>query len=123
MPNAKTPTALVLSDDPLAAALVAAAIEHYGVRPVFPGAGESPRDALRRLRPRVVLVDCEHGTACSESFFGPATMTGARIILYGAPELADDLRSLAAKHNLKSIVLPTDPEALGRLLDEHRPDE
>ena len=57
MPNAKTPTALVLSDDPLAAALVAAAIEHYGVRPVFAAAGESPRDALRRLRPRVVLVD------------------------------------------------------------------
>jgi hypothetical protein len=117
MPNAKTPTALVLSDDPLAAALVAAAIEHYGVRPVFPGAGESPRDALRRLRPRVVLVDCEHGTACSESFFGPATMTGARIILYGAPQAEAALRALAARYNLAAVVLPGDAADLGRLLD------
>jgi DNA-binding response OmpR family regulator len=116
MSNAKQPNALVLSDDPLAAALVAAAIEHHGLTPAFPRAGESPRDALRRLRPSVVLVDCQHGTACSESFLGPALMTGARIIVFGAARLERDVRAIAAKHRLDYLVLPSAPDALARLL-------
>ena len=72
---------LVLSSDPLAAALVGAAIELAGHAPRFPLADEAPRAALLRVRPRLVVIDCDHEDACSDSFIGPALMTGSRVLL------------------------------------------
>src|SRR4029077_4532677 len=50
---------LVLSSDPLAAALPGAAIELAGHAPTFQQADESPRGALLRLRPALVVIDCD----------------------------------------------------------------
>ncbi|MDQ3950360.1 MAG: hypothetical protein M3282_08430, partial [Gemmatimonadota bacterium] len=77
----KRSAVLIFSEDPLAAALIGAAAELVGFAPTFPTHAESPRDALLRERPRLVLVDCDHEAACSPSFFGPVLMTGARVML------------------------------------------
>src|SRR6478609_8179413 len=55
---------LVLSSDPLAAALLGAAIELAGLAPRFPQSAESPRNALLRVRPRLVFIDCDHEDGC-----------------------------------------------------------
>jgi DNA-binding NtrC family response regulator len=106
---------LLLSADPLASALVGAAVELAGHAPRFPRAGESARDALRRLRPRVVLVDCDH-EACSEEFIGPALMTGARVQLFRSRRTQRDTSDAARRLGLSIVEFPMEPDALTAFL-------
>jgi len=107
---------LVLSSDDLAGALLAALAESAGLSPVFARPAETPRDALRRLRPDVVLVDCEHETACTEQFLGPVRMTGATALVFGRGADAERLRSLADQHRVRVFTLPLDAEELARAI-------
>ncbi len=109
---------LVLSSDPLAAALVAAAAELAGYVPQFALEQESPRDALLRTWPRVVLVDCDHDDACTEAFFGPALMAGARIAVFRSTRTRRAFEPIAAEFGVRTFELPMDAAALGDLLDE-----
>src|SRR3954471_24023298 len=54
---------LIISSDPLAAALLGAAVELAGHQPHFVRTEERARAALLRARPRLVLVDCDHDEA------------------------------------------------------------
>jgi hypothetical protein len=109
---------LILSSDPLPAALLGAAVELAGHTPHFARAGESPRAALLRLRPNVVFVDCDHVEACADSFLGPAIMTGARVILIRSPRSARDLDTLSGHGQLTVLGLPFAEGELARLLEE-----
>ena len=109
---------LILSADPVVAALLGAAVELQNFTPLFADADESPREALLRLRPRLVLVDCQHGTACADAFFGPAMMTGARIIVFGPQWLRQNLADLGERHDVVTLVLPDNLAELSRLVAE-----
>lgn len=100
--------ALVLSADTLTAALLGALLEIHGYRAGFPDSEEHPREALRRLRPAIVLVDCEYEIACTEAFFGPATMTGARVVMFSASQSRDDVSVFAAQFGFDWFILPAD---------------
>ena len=100
--------ALVLSTDALTAALIGVLLETHGYRPAFPAPDESPRESLRRIRPGVVLVDCEQDTACSEAFLGPATMTGARVIMFSASRSREEVETFARRYGFDWFILPTD---------------
>ena len=115
----ETKSVLVLSPDALAAALLAARAEIEGYRPAFAGPGESPRDALRRVRPDALLAERSWNAAddgAGAAFIGPAKMLGARVILCGRSCVADHLRELARAHDVCALVLPPAPGELGRLL-------
>src|SRR5687767_13685285 len=98
---------LIFSEDPLAAALIGAAVELVGFQPTFPRDAEAPRDALLRERPRLVLVDCDH-SACGQSFFGPVLMTGARVVLVGSRRSRRDAHETAASFGLLAVTMPAD---------------
>lgn len=106
---------LLISSDPLASALLGAAVELAGHAPHFPRAGETARAALRRLRPRAVLVDCDH-EACSDAFIGPALMTGARVQLFRSRRTQRDASDVARRLGVSIIDLPMEPDALTTLL-------
>ncbi len=113
---------LVLTSDAFGSALLGAAVEFSGHRPVFPLVRESARAALVRVRPRVVLVETAHEEAGNESFLGPAIMTGARPLLVYAGDQTDQqaialARTLAERLNIPLIVLPGETERLVALLD------
>jgi hypothetical protein len=114
--DVKRSDVLIFSEDPLAAALMGAAVELVGYAPAFPTDGDSPRDALRRSRPRLVLVDCEHETACTASFFGPALMTGARVLLVGSPRARRDPVAVAEQFGLRTLSLPADLDVIAHVL-------
>ncbi|GAC1514762.1 MAG: hypothetical protein NVS1B4_03230 [Gemmatimonadaceae bacterium] len=99
---------LILSHDVMSAALMGALIEAGGMTALYPRNDEGEREALMRSRPRAVLVDCDHGSACSDAFFGPATMAGARLILYGARDLQPELSLLADRHRASFLKMPVD---------------
>ena len=109
---------LILSADPLAAALLGAAVELAGHVAHFPQPGEGGRAALIRLRPRVVLVDCDHGEGCSEEFIGPALMTGARVQLFSAGRTERDASALARGLGLTIVQLPMEHDDFATLLHE-----
>lgn len=106
---------LLLSADPLASALLGAAVELAGHAPHFPRAGEAAWAALRRLRPRAALIDCDH-EACSDGFIGPALMTGVRVRLYRSPRTQCDASDVARRLGLAIVELPVEPEALTAFL-------
>ena len=107
---------LVLSSDPLAAALLGAAIELAGYAPGFPYANEPARAALLRARPRLVVVDCDHEEACSDAFIGPALMTGSRVLLFRSRRTRRDVSELSTRLGLRIARMPMDHEPLSQLL-------
>jgi hypothetical protein len=109
--------ALIFSADPLAAALLGALVELAGHTPCFPAPGEAARAALRRIRPRVALVDCDHDEACSDAFIGPALMTGAAVLLIRAQRTRHDPSALAERLSLPVLELPAQQDALMRELE------
>jgi hypothetical protein len=113
-PDVKRSVVLIFSEDPLAAALIGAAVELVGFEPTFPAYGEPPRDALLRERPGLVLVDCDHEAACGPSFFGPVLMTGARVLLVGSRRTRRDATEVATRFGLRAITVPAE---LGTMAD------
>jgi len=109
---------LILSADALAAALLGAAVQLAGHQPHFLAPREVPRDALRRVRPAVILVDCDHEGACVESFVGPALMTGARLLLFDSRRHGDRGITVARRLGLDVVHLPDDQDVLMRRLGE-----
>ena len=109
---------LVISSDPLAAALLGAAIELAGHIPAFPRPSESARDALLHARPRLVVIDCDHEDACSDAFIGPALMTGSRVLLFKSRRTRRDVTELAERLGLAVVDMPSRHETLTRVLRE-----
>ena len=109
---------LILSSDPLAAALLAAASELAGHAPHFVKQSEHARDALRRVRPRLVLIDCDHDESCSDEFIGPATMMNARILLFRSSRTKRDVTELATRLELRVIEMPMHYDALSEVFVE-----
>ncbi|CAA9297564.1 MAG: hypothetical protein AVDCRST_MAG11-601 [uncultured Gemmatimonadaceae bacterium] len=111
-------SALVLSTDALAAALLGALVELEGYAPRFAHADEPARDALRRLRPAVVLIDCGWAEACGAAVIGPATMIGVRVLLFGRPAVAHVVRACAEEFGVPVLALPPAPGELRQALAE-----
>jgi DNA-binding NtrC family response regulator len=109
---------LVLSSDPLAAALVGAAIELSGHAPRFVQSDESARAALLRVRPRLVVIDCDHEDACSEAFIGPAMMTGSRVMLFRSRRTRRDASELVTRLGIRMVEMPIEHESLSNVLRE-----
>jgi hypothetical protein len=108
---------LIISDDPLSAALLGAAAELAGHAPHFPAPQETVRAALLRLRPRAVLIDCSH-EACADGFIGPALMTGAKVQLFASRNTPGEARDVARRLGLTIAELPMEHESLTTLLHE-----
>jgi DNA-binding response OmpR family regulator len=109
---------LILSADALAAALLGAAVELAGHQPHFPEMNEVAREALRRVRPRLIIVDCDHPDACAESFVGPALMTGSQLLLFDSHRNRDRAVNVARRLGLDVVHLPEDQDVLVRRLRE-----
>jgi hypothetical protein len=109
---------LVLSSDPFAAALLGAVIELQGHTPEFLQADESPRAALLRVRPHMVVVDCDHEDGCSESFIGPAIMTGSQVILFRSHRTRRDVSDMADRLGLRTVGMPDEHESLTSMLHD-----
>lgn len=111
---------LVFSSDPLAGALLGAAVELGGYQPHFAAAEESARSALLRVRPRVVLIDCDHEESCSEEFVGPALMIGARVLLIRSGRTVRDMTDFATRLKVRIVNMAAEhamfPEILRDLI-------
>lgn len=107
---------LILSHDAVAAALLGGLVETLGFEVQFARPPESADDSIRRLKPRVCLVDCTEPESCRSEFFGRATMRGVCVIIFGTPDTLERVRELARDNNLEILLMPPDVDALEAVL-------
>lgn len=110
------PLVLILSHDPLAAALLGGLVETLGYDVQFRRPPESADDSLRRLRPRICLIDCADPRSCREDFLGRATMRGVCVVIFGTREVLDRVRDLAASYRLEMLLMPPELDELEAIL-------
>ena len=107
---------LILSDDAVAAALLGALIETLGYPVRFARAPENPDQSMRRVRPKVCLLDCDDPAKCSDELLGHAMMRGISVVIFGTPAALDHVRAVASEHRLETLLIPPDPEVLDATL-------
>ena len=109
---------LILSADALAAALLGAAVELAGHQPHFARQGELSRSSLLRVRPKLVLIDCDHDESCTDEFVGPALMTGSKVLLFRSRRTEQDRTVFAERLGLRVVEMPLDHRELTRVLQQ-----
>lgn len=118
-PNARV---LILSQQPLVAALLGMMLELEQFEPAFAQPGEGPEDALARLRPLlVILLDGDLEAARSDLFFARAARRGVRVILFSPPGSEGDVEALAEGRSVGWFTLPIDRSTLARLIGDGSP--
>ena len=109
---------LILAREAVLAALFGMLLELEEYDPVFPAPDERAEDAIRRLRPPLIVVlDGELPEAHSDLFFARCAQHGARVALFGQPVAADAVRAAARERRLAFFAMPVDRRELGRVLD------
>ena len=107
---------LILSADAVAAALLGALIETLGYSIRFALTAESAGDSIRRVRPKVCLLDCSDPSSCNDEVLGRATMRGISVILFGRREALEHVRNFVIEHDIDMLIVPPDPMVLEETL-------
>lgn len=85
--------------------------------PAFAQPGESPEEAVQRVRPvLIVILDGSLDAADSDVFHGRAR--GAGVVLFGTRSNLPHVREIAAKRGLLWFSMPTDRVTLVRVMRE-----
>jgi DNA-binding NtrC family response regulator len=119
-PSESSPVVLILSGDAVAAALLGFLVETLGYDVRFARPPESPSATLRRVRPRICLVDCADPESCGDEFVGHATMRGVSVVIFGTRATLDRVRDLARQHRIETLLMPVQLEALQSALSRVR---
>lgn len=106
---------LILAREEVVAALLGLMVELKGMEPIYLGNADVAEDAIRRERPKAVVVDCDHQD-CTDTLLGAVRELGAKPILFSPFRFETEVRKVAARHGVDSFTLPTDPESFGRML-------
>lgn len=107
---------LILSADPVAAALLGALVETLGYLVRFYQPPESAEAALRRAKPSVAMVDCADPTLMNDELLGRARMRGISVIIFGTPDAMRAVRQVAVDHDLGTLIMPAAPDAIDESL-------
>ncbi len=106
---------LILAREEIISALLGLLVESRGHNVLFGNLGESTYDAIRRLRPNVVIVDCDHHD-CSGELAETAKEVGARLILFSASREPAYVKKAAAPSHSQSFTFPIEPPMLDSLI-------
>ena len=110
---------LVLSDQPMAAALLGMLLELEGYDPAFAQQGESPDAALARVRPLLVaLVDRALDVAGSDLFLARAARRQVGVVLFGTQGTEDGPPAWARQRRVPWFVMPVDGPSLRRAIED-----
>ena len=107
VPLSQTPsTILVIAKEPLIQTLMCSLVDLSGHHAVQPRSDESVSSSIARVRPRVLLLDCEHDAACEDDAYRAATSVGATVLLFTPSRSHAEVADLAAARGLQSMALP-----------------
>lgn len=102
----------------MTAALVGWYVELSKLEPAFAARGETPSDALARVRPLlVILIDSSSEEAINDMFVARAAKREIGVAVF-SDSASDAAGDWARRHGLPYFKLPVDLEAFGRVLDQ-----
>jgi CheY-like chemotaxis protein len=107
---------LILSDDAVAAALLVALVETLGYPVRFARPPENTDQTIRRVRPKVCLLDCVNPAFCNDEVLGRAAMRRISVVIFGTSAALDRVRALALEHDIDMLLVPPDPAKLDETL-------
>jgi DNA-binding NtrC family response regulator len=107
---------LILSSDPVAAALLGGLVETLGYLVRFYRPPEPPDIAIRRERPSIAMIDCADPTLMKEDVLGRARMRDISVVIFGTPATLQIVRALVAEHDLDTLIMPSSLDALDETL-------
>jgi hypothetical protein len=81
-------TILVIAREPLIQTLMCSLVDLAGHRAAQPRSDETVAAAIARVRPRLLLLDCEHDGACEDEAYQAAARGPARAAIDGASDPA-----------------------------------
>jgi hypothetical protein len=116
--RAGRPAVLILPHDAAIGALMSELVGLAGYLPVFARADESLTQAVRRIRPAIVLVDCDHEWAFSDPMRAAIAESGGRVVLFSGGRSETELRQHAAAAHVGYFSLPNGPRRLAVVLAE-----
>lgn len=107
---------IILAREEVVAALLGLMVELQGLQPKFLGRAEPVEDAILREKPEAVIIDCDHPDYGDE-LLEAMKKAGAVPILFSPYRMLSEVRSVAARHGVRSFTLPTDTDTFGRVLE------
>ena len=99
-------TILVIAKEPLIQTLMCSLVDLSGHHAAQPLGGETVAASIARVRPHLVLLDCEHDDACEDDAYHAAASVGASVLLFTPSRSHDEVAVLAAERGLRSMALP-----------------
>lgn len=106
MPQTTPSTILVIAKEPLIQTLMCSLVDLSGHLAEQPRSDESVSAAIRRVRPKLLLLDCEHDCACEEAAYVAAATVGAEVLLFTPSRTHAEVADFAAERGLRSMALP-----------------
>lgn len=107
---------LIVAREEVVAALLGLMVELKGLEPRFLGRAERAEDAVLREKPDAVIIDCDHPD-CQDGLLEALKKEGAVPILFSPFRMQSEVKSVAARHGIRSFTLPTDTDTFGRALE------
>ena len=105
---------LILAREDVIAALLGLMVELRGMQPQFIAEGE-PLATAHDGGQMPVLIDCDHPD-CNAETLELIRKRGGEPILFSPFRLQAEVTRLASRYGTRCFTLPTDPEALNKLL-------
>ncbi len=99
-------TILVIAKEPLIQTLMCSLVDLSGHRAVRPRADETVVGSICRVRPHLLLLDCEHDAACEEEAYAAAASVGAEVLLFTPARTNAEVADFARGRGLRSMALP-----------------
>lgn len=126
MPSSRQPSSgpapryrvLIMSPDPVAAALVGALVETLGYEVRFHAAPEDLTDTLRRERPDVAMLDASDHLRITDTVLGHAAMRNIDVVVFGSQEALQGIRDIARRHDIHTLISPPTVQDTSELLTQ-----
>ena len=91
-------TILVIAKEPLIQTLMCSLVDLSGHRALQPRGD--------RVRPQLLLLDCEHDCACEQDAYDAAASVGAEVLLFTPSRTNAEVADFASGRGLRSMALP-----------------
>ena len=99
-------TILVIAKEPLIQTLMCSLVDLSGHRALQPRSDEPVAAAIGRVRPQLLLLDCEHDCACEQEAYDAAARVGAEVLLFTPSRTNAEVADFASGRGLRSMALP-----------------
>jgi hypothetical protein len=99
-------TILVIAKEPLIQTLMCSLVDLSGHQAAQPRSDETAAAAILRVRPGLLLLDCEHDCACEEEAYEAAAAVGSEVLLFTPSRTHAEVADFAAGRGLRSMALP-----------------